>query len=138
MSTGTTYVRHKPFDSCGECRRHGRSTLLFQLISPAAIKRYTITSRFWPMRYALSTACMSSAGFQLGSNRITLSAPVRVMPVPPAAVLGSPQQRRTRGGGGETTGKATQRLAKGQKKDVYRYTTVTGIYMRTATQPAHS
>ena len=29
----TTYVRHKPFDSCGECRRHGRSTLLFQLLT---------------------------------------------------------------------------------------------------------
>ena len=45
----------------------------------------TATSRFWPMRKALSWAWRSEAGFQDGSKITTLLAAVRLRPVPPAA-----------------------------------------------------
>lgn len=39
------------------------------------ISLYTTTSFFCPIRNALSTACLSSAGFQEGSKITTRSAP---------------------------------------------------------------
>ena len=47
----------------------------------------TITSFFWPIRWALSWACRSIWGFQSESNNITESAVWRLRPNPPALVL---------------------------------------------------
>ena len=55
-------------------------------IVPAARRRYTSTSRLCPMRYALSCACASFAGFQLGSKMTTRFADVMFNPTPPAPV----------------------------------------------------
>ena len=48
---------------------------IFSSTEDAMISLYTTTSFFWPILKARSTACLSSAGFQEGSNMITRSAP---------------------------------------------------------------
>ena len=45
---------------------------IFSSILPHVMRRYTTTFFSWPMRNALSTACESVAGFQLGSSAITV------------------------------------------------------------------
>jgi hypothetical protein len=48
-----------------------------QLYKPNSILSYTYPFMYIPILNALSTACLSSAGFQEGSKMMTLSAPVR-------------------------------------------------------------
>lgn len=58
------------------CSRVSRST-----------RRYTLTVRFWPILCARSMACRSFMGFQSCSKKMTVSAPVRLRPRPPTAVV---------------------------------------------------
>ena len=51
---------------------------------PVVIIRWTCTGRVWPIRWARSLACSSTAGFHQRSKWTTWSARVRLRPVPPA------------------------------------------------------
>mmetsp|Transcript_24062 Transcript_24062/g.37866 ORF Transcript_24062/g.37866 Transcript_24062/m.37866 type:complete len:336 (-) Transcript_24062:1713-2720(-) len=55
-------------------------------IEPDVTKRYTCTTRFWPIRWHLAIACRSGCGFQSESYKITVSALCRLIPRPPARV----------------------------------------------------
>ena len=65
---------------------------IFSSIVPAVINLYTVTSLFWPNRYALSLAWASVWGFQSGSYIKTLFAPVIFRPTPPVRVVISIQK----------------------------------------------
>ncbi len=53
-------------------------------IVPSEIIRHTSTTFFCPIRCARPAACSSMAGFHQRSYKMTVSAPVRFNPVPPA------------------------------------------------------
>mmetsp|Transcript_714 Transcript_714/g.2142 ORF Transcript_714/g.2142 Transcript_714/m.2142 type:complete len:228 (-) Transcript_714:2828-3511(-) len=52
-------------------------------------RRYTLTVRFWPSRWARSIAWRSFCGFQSCSRKTTVSAVVRLRPRPPTLVVSS-------------------------------------------------
>lgn len=54
---------------------------------PLQMSRQTVTCLVWPSRWARSMACWSTVGFQSLSQKITVSAAVRLIPRPPARVL---------------------------------------------------
>lgn len=45
--------------------------MIFSSSVPCVTRRYTLTTRFWPMRWARSIACRSFMGFQSCSTKIT-------------------------------------------------------------------
>ncbi|KAG5460521.1 MAG: hypothetical protein BJ554DRAFT_7420 [Olpidium bornovanus] len=65
--------------------------MIFSSRVPRVMRRYTLTTFFWPMRWARSIAWRSLIGFQSCSMKITVSAPVRFRPSPPTWVV----RRRT-------------------------------------------
>mmetsp|Transcript_15844 Transcript_15844/g.29642 ORF Transcript_15844/g.29642 Transcript_15844/m.29642 type:complete len:253 (-) Transcript_15844:454-1212(-) len=80
----------------GSCRTLFESAVLkiwrwyiFSSIVPAVMRRYTVTSFFWPNLQALSLAWRSVCGFQSGSKRIILLAPTKLTPTPPVLVVRS-------------------------------------------------
>lgn len=61
--------------------------IIFSSSVDLVIRRYTLTTFFWPIRCARSMACKSFIGFQSCSTKITVSAPVRFKPKPPTCVV---------------------------------------------------
>jgi hypothetical protein len=65
----------------------GTYPIIFSSRVPRVISRYTLTTRRWPRRWALSIAWASRDGFQSCSTKMTVSAAVRFRPKPPTCVV---------------------------------------------------